>query len=619
MNGTEVSSSRAGSDWIIAALNHFAFPLVRPINIVSFCYSVGHMPLWQLSCLCLCDTNASMKRHLLSLFSLLVLLALTTSAASIAQKPIDAGSYFYYVFNSLTNAARPTAESSYFQKMYAIRHRMTDADISLLRSAAGDFLATAAATDIEDGGADAINQTFLSQVAAIGNQLITGLSPEAAQQIQIDMIGTDTQSALARQQSQIEHSLVATQELLPHTLLTNLSDFRDCVGPNTHHYADTVCFLVTGSYNVTSPIVVSRSGITIEGNIVPGHPTTLVRSSPYPTSIIQLATYTTNDTITGFTFDGSSTSLPGAYELNYYDIDLQQTGVAWNYVQNSIFTDTPTWGIWANYHTYISGNEFLFNTNYAYAGASAIVTYNQAGTVQSTDIQFTNNTVYDAGVGGVSIFGSLNVLIASNIFAGNQQNCTYFGSGGQIGVVDNWGTTNGHTPPGTGYFADTISVSYNTVDGPSPAGVAVSCSSGMELYGTNYTIEGNVVVNHQQHGIVTDGIGSALYTSGGATISGNYIGVCPSGNSYCSSGAAGNTADGILLIDFPLTYEIRCPTPVSPLFIISNNVIENNGSYALEGMKNSCTSNMYEYPNATSVTLSGNTISLNGYNTPYWH
>jgi hypothetical protein len=586
---------------------------------------------------------------------LLIVCHLSTIAADITQRPSEPSSYFYHVFMSMTNPDRPAAESLYFEKMYSTMNRLTDADVASLRVKVEEFRsalmevraqsAAVAQTDQYGQATHALNVGFQTQVEDIGNRFLAELSPEGARRVRIAM---GSRNSVPSEPANITDSgngaLTGVGASSPHIGTASPHDsplpsaFLTCISASG---SGSTCTLAAGTYDVngsaTYPILKvgrgsSSSPLTIEG--AAGGGTILKRTvngTTWPTSIGEVLSGVYDVTFSYLTFEGNSPNMPAAsYEGSYFDLDLQEgtgSSVVWDtYVSNCTFQDTPALAIFTNYYSYISDNTFTFNSTTAYSGTHAIQTYNNNYTAYSTNIQFNDNTVYNAGGGATAITGSTDVEINGNIFAGNQQNCTYEGWGSQVGVVENWGAT--YAAGETGYWVNSVEIENNTIDGPSPAGVAVSCSSGLELYGTNYTIEDNVIINHAGSGLVTLGLGStgtyAGLPTGGATISGNYIGVCPAGNSYCAAGAAGNSEDGILLEDFPTIAEIPCPTAIDPtyLFTISSNYIEHNGDYAIEGIANSCvppTYSVYQAPNSSTVSLSSNTISSNGNNTPYYH
>lgn len=538
-------------------------------------------------------------------------------AADVTQNPSDPRAYFYYVFMSLTNPDRP-AEASYFEDAYARMHHLSDADIATLRAGAEEFRAAGAKARAEaslgsrdeDGQAThARNMAFLSQVADIGNRFLAQLSPEAARRVRIAMgpASSPTPEA-ANAGGPAGHTSPAVGKashragkLSPRDLALP-SSFTTCISASG---TGSTCTLPAGTYDVngsaTYPVIlVQRSNVTIEGSAVPGSPTILKRTvngSTWPQSIAEVQQNNQNVTFSYLTFEGSSPSMPlESYNGTYFDLDLQEGGFTgeyvWNtYVSNCTFQDQPKIAVYTNYYSYINGNWFYFNTNTLYNGTAAIWTENDLGAKQSTNVQFVNNTVQNSGGGATGITGSSVVLIQGNTISGSNLGCK-FSNGGEIGVVQ------GPSLPDD-YVPNDIVVSANHVNG-----LNVPCSVGTEFWGTDYQITGNTFINHPQDGIFT-------WNVSGATISGNTI--------------TNNGTDGIDMRDCGTLTGCPsqlCPPGANPLFTITDNIIENNGSYAILGVANGCVPPTYQSdqaPNANDVALSGNTISGNGNNTPYYH
>jgi parallel beta-helix repeat protein len=252
------------------------------------------------------------------------------------------------------------------------------------------------------------------------------------------------------------------------------------------------------------------------------------------------------------------------------------TNVWNNYVYKCTFQDSPSYAIGTNYYTYIDTSWFYFNVNPSYAGTSAVITWAASPAPQPTNLQFTDATVQNSGLGATSINGTLSVLVQSDHFYGNHHTCFANSSGSQVGVVN----TNG-------FIAKNTVINNNIINGEN-----VRCSNGyitggMELYGLDYQITGNIVYDHLGSGIDMD-------VSSGNTISSNQI----YSNAYGIS-LWGNR-DG----------EFTCAPQTSPMYTIENNVVTNNTDYWLWVQADGCA----DGPFPSNVTLTNNTTSGNGNN-----
>jgi hypothetical protein len=329
--------------------------------------------------------------------------------------------------------------------------------------------------------------------------------------------------------------------------------------------------------------------------------------------------------------------------LEWFDLDLQEFNLAgypqvqYTTVTNCTFLNQPGIAVYTNYWSNVLANDFYFvsqsstnGTNSNLTGNTAIWTWNNsspaAGQPQSTEINFSNNLVIGSGGGGTGINGSANVLIQSNIFFANHQQCGSTSNypylknyGSQLGVVDNLGSDD---------IATNVEVYSNTVSGTQPSGYyfvtqTFPCTGGTEFWGIEYQINENHIEYNPLGGLITQNASSVV-------IYDNQI--------------LGNGSDGIEMLD-PGMPDTSCPpAPVSAspwngkLFQITDNTIENNGTgtsggsqkfplpygYAIEGIgaSSGCAANVI--PDSSTVSLSGNTISGNGngsssYQSPYYH
>jgi hypothetical protein len=564
---------------------------------------------------------------------------------------LDPGKYFYYVFRSLTNPDHPK-EAAYFGNVYAKMNKLNEGDVSLLQASATEFVAAAAqvyaglrlgARDEDGQTTHACNVVFLDQVQNIGSHLMAALSPDAAGRIRASMgaAGSVTPKPTDADLTQCASSLPAaeateqTGRLSPQDL-TLPSQFTQCICPpgTSKCTSASTCPLAAGTYDIngssTYPIVwAGRSSITVEGSADPNNPTILERTAPYPTQIAGVVQGFSNVTFSWLSFLGNAATMPaGSYNGNYFDLDLEEgslTGsleydgveycspfsctpeyVKYTSVENCTFYFPPAIAVYTNYDSNVNGNWFYFDyeSSCNCNGTAAIWAWsNFPWDPQSTGIQFENNQVYNSGGGAVGLNGASSVTIQGNVIAGSNL-FNHFGGGGQIGVTEQFPTYTGtgwSGPQTVTYVPQSVTVANNNLNGEGPYGTVVPNSYGTELWGDGYTISGNTIENHALVGLLTFDMSSG-------NITGNTI--------------ENNGGDGIQLQDTttPLGSNPapQCPPAANPLFQITSNTIENNNSYAVEGIMNKCTS-PNTYPNANDIVFSGNTISGNKYNTEYYH
>jgi len=550
-------------------------------------------------------------------------------AAHVARHPSDPSVYYYYIFTSMSDPERPADARASFEQDYVKMNHLNDADILTLKAREEEFAialmqvraaAWAVATADEDGQMTrALNVSFRSRITDIGARFVSGLSTEASSHVRTLMgplipaqSGRSTGEPLELPLANIRSPHMQTDPGYPNPALVPLpSSFTTCLMGTA-----PTCPLAVGNYEVPSAFVVPRSNVTIEG--AAGGGTALFRTktgSSWPVSIAEVQGGNQNVTFEYLTFYGNSWQMGQTQTINntaWFDVDLQQTnrpGGTWvqdNYVSNCTFYDTPGIAIFANYNTFISGNWFYFVTqNPQYhstandTGCCAVFVYNNPGTTSSSYIHFTSNYVVGAGGGGTGIKAT-NVLIQGNYFYDNMQNCGYAGAGSQVGVTDN---------PGGGTYASNVEIFSNIiVNEPPPANLGTfsfvnnqsPCSSGTELWGTNYTINQNTITNHSYTGIEMEN--AAYVTMWDNTIE-------------------NNAGDGI---DLNTTTSVPCngpnpaPTPPTTLFTIEDNYLEYNANgiastYVItSGNQGNCGTD--QFANAQTVSLSGNVISGNGNN-----
>lgn len=523
------------------------------------------------------------------------------------------------MFKSIANPDRPPEESARFTTAYAAMLGLSAGELATLRASAEQFRGAlvqmrsksaatySSARSFHGGELDSSDQhtlnsldaSFRERVEELGEQFLQNITPGSAIRIRTVFGGPIAELG---ERSSVSAAGAMSSDLMngpsrPRTSLT-LAQWEDCIQGNTGGYGST-CTLASGTYNVSATIPVWRSNITING--ASGGTTTLTRVSPWPTVMVQVGdgshTGVTDVTFSDLTFNGNSENMAaGSYNTspNYVDLDL---GVyaTWNtYVSNCTFDNSPAISIFTVYYSYINSSWFYFNTNPSYAGYTALLTWNSSSQSQSTDIQFTNSTVQYSGLNGVFFEGSERMLVQYDYFYHNHQTCFANAPGGQIAV--------GNNVP-AGMYSNDADIWNNYVDGEDSVCSNGWASRGLEMYGTDYSIENNTFINHKDDGVIIGNASDVLIESN--TIEYNEEGIELYGN-ITGSGCAPTPGDGIM-------------------YTISSNTIEHNTLQALEGRSNGCANGPFQSPEPDSsptiwnVTLTGNTLSGNGNNSPYFH
>ena len=274
-----------------------------------------------------------------------------------------------------------------------------------------------------------------------------------------------------------DQPVVGAWEIIP----LNLTDFRDCIGPNigNHGY---VCALQSGTYDIdgsaTPTLLIERSNITVEG-LWP-YPT-LRRNGAFSAPLIGTSSSASWVTIQNFVIDGNwqnggssgasvEVDLPNCSYCQVNSVEMDNSSKFALYLHH----DSPTAVRWSSF-----SNNLLAGI-YMDSGSCSNPSLWSPSVCQS----IVNSTFTGNGGSGISFF-SQNAQAVSNTLAGNTAHCPDPAPVGQI-YVDSG--------------SDAIVISNNTVEG------ALTCSNGywgngLELHGTNLTIANNTIKNNAGEGI----------------------------------------------------------------------------------------------------------------------
>jgi parallel beta-helix repeat protein len=360
-----------------------------------------------------------------------------------------------------------------------------------------------------------------------------------------------------------------------------LDQFTDCVGPNLYNYdhGTGICQLIPndtngGFYILNSTINVTRSSILVAGQNF--STAGLQRGNSSMDAIMSI----TGDNVTVYflDFNGSGSgngyfgegagSIPTCSDTcdQYLDLDVASAGTGPEnvVVLNCFFEYSPNYSVqaWANIE--------INSSTFEYVGYSGIFIYGPsapgAGNVLVEGSSFIDNG--GSGIAVVGLTGSQNT-IEYNYLINTHYLCFDSSPGGQI-YVD---------PSSSG-----ISVYDNNVNASTPCPNGYG-SQGLEMYGTNHTVDSNTFQYQVQQGITI--------------ASGNGISV--TNNTIENNGQGGLAITG----QFPGTGCIANPET----YTVSGNTIESNSLYAIQITQAGCSVSVGPTPLTSYNTISGNIIN----------
>lgn len=259
---------------------------------------------------------------------------------------------------------------------------------------------------------------------------------------------------------------------------------------------------------------------------------------------------------------------------SYIDLDVPDSSSG--NVEDCFFTNSPSYSINAQYNDYVYGNQFQ------YVGYTAVIGYS---TSAAEGLKVEDSGFSYIGGSAIVFIGISDGTIYANTSFNQVGYICFTDSGGGAIEVD-----------ATSNF---VGVDNNYVDGGS-----ISCSyppannganQGLEMYGTNHQVYNNTFINNTAEGIRLASFSNiTLYNN---SLSNNGYGYTMSGVPFAGVGLIGSAGNP------------GC-APVAETATIQNNTIENNAGWGVMAQQDGCNG-----PNASTVTLSGNTIQGNGLGT----
>ena len=284
----------------------------------------------------------------------------------------------------------------------------------------------------------------------------------------------------------------------------SLDAFTQCIGPQGQ---GPVCQLDAGVYQLSAPLTIGRSNITIEGTILNSLADTTLQRAPGSTRGL-LASYQQGNpgissiTVRNFTFDGARDQQLAP--LGSQEPDARFISVNSLLINDVAFVNSPnialaiegylaqaaTSGVVIN-NVSIDNAAYLGIWAYAYAGPSDTPEkYLTCGSlIYPSNIKITNSTFTNMGSNAIALEAA-GVQIINNTLHHNHVTAPYDAPGGQIYVQ---------------ICADDVAVLNNAVsDGPATANGFYS--EGLELHGTNLAVVNNTISSNAGSGIQMSGV-----------------------------------------------------------------------------------------------------------------
>jgi hypothetical protein len=283
----------------------------------------------------------------------------------------------------------------------------------------------------------------------------------------------------------------------------SLAEFTKCIGPQGQ---GPVCQLDAGTYQLSLPLVIGRSNITVKGTATSSRADTTLRRSPGSTRAL-LASYAQNPnigsiTIRDFTFDGARNQQSAT--ASSFEPDVRLISVESLLITNAAFVDSPSIALTlegAAGQTATSGvvinnisveNAALLGI-WAYAVEGPSDTPGKYLTCASltypTSITITNSTFTNVGANAIAL-EARRVQVSNNTLRHNHETAPFNAPGGQIYVQ---------------ICSDGVVLQANSVsDGPATANGWYA--DGIELHGTNLNIVDNTVSGNAGSGIAMSAV-----------------------------------------------------------------------------------------------------------------
>ena len=299
----------------------------------------------------------------------------------------------------------------------------------------------------------------------------------------------------------------------------SLTDFTKCIGAQGQ---GAVCQLDAGNYQLSLPLVIGRSNITVKGTIATSRSDTTLQRAPGSTRglLVNYAGGLRSITVRDFTFDGARGHQTGT--ASSIEPDVRFISVKSLLIVNSAFINSPSIALTlegnpgqdATSGAVINNISVDNATNlgiwaYAYAGPSDTPgKYLTCGSlVYPSNIKITNSVFTNVGANAIALEAK-DVRVTNNTLRHNHETAPYNAPGGQIYVQ---------------ICADNAALLNNVIsDGPATANGWYA--EGIELHGTNLAVVDNTISNNAGSGISMSAVRNvfiANWASGSGVISNN--------------------------------------------------------------------------------------------------